>query len=285
MGLTTREALKFGALALKKANIVNYKNEAREILENLLKKTPEELFLIKEKNISETNNVAFIKRIKKRTSGVPLQYITKVGHFYSRAFYVSKGVLIPRQETEILVETVLKTFEARNNVSCLDMCSGSGCIGISLALENKNFKRVVLADTSKKALLCSVKNIKAFSVKRRCNAVLSKFFSNIPNTRFDVICSNPPYVSEKEYPLIEKQVKDYEPKLALVSKDNGLLHIKKIAHGATGFLKQGGLLFFEVGQNQSEKVKEILLDIGYCDLLTYNDLNQIKRIVVGKWKK
>ena len=285
MGLTTREALKFGELALKKANIVNYKNEAREILENLLKKTPEKLFLIKEKSMSETNNVAFIKRIKKRTSGVPLQYITKVSHFYSRAFYVSKGVLIPRQETEILVETVLKTFEARNNISCLDMCSGSGCIGISLALENKNFKRVVLADTSKRALLCSVKNIKAFSVKRRCTAVLSKFFSSIPNTRFDVICSNPPYISEKEYPLIEKQVKDYEPKLALVSKDNGLLHIKKIAQGATGFLKQGGLLFFEVGQNQSEKVKEILLDIGYCDLLTYNDLNQIKRIVVGKWKK
>ena len=285
MGLSIQAALKFGELALKKANIKNYKNEAREILENLLKKTPEEFFLMRDKSISKTNNIAFIKKVKKRTNRLPLQYITKVGHFYSRPFYVSKGVLIPRQETEILVEKVLKTLRGEDNVSCLDMCSGSGCIGITLALENDCFKKVILSDVSKKAFLCSEKNIKIFNLKKRCTTILSKFFSNIPNVKFDIICSNPPYINEAEYPLIEKDVKDFEPKLALVSKDKGLLHFKKIAQGARAFLKPNGLLFFEVGLNQSQKVKKILLDIGYCDLLIYNDLNQIKRVVVGKWKK
>ena len=130
-----------GAGILKKSKIVNFKQEANELLESLLNRSPEEIFLSKEKSLSNKLQEAFFKRIGRRELGEPLQYITNVAHFYSRKFTIKKGALIPRQETEILVEKVLKLVDTKKNMSCLDMCTGSGCIGITLGIENKQFKK------------------------------------------------------------------------------------------------------------------------------------------------
>tara|TARA_B100001996_G_C18602185_1_gene570269 strand:+ start:40 stop:633 length:594 start_codon:yes stop_codon:yes gene_type:complete len=195
-----------------------------------------------------------------------------------------KEVLIPRPETEILVEAILTMDLKKKNLSCLDMCAGSGCIGITLALENGNFREITFADISLKALKCCRKNISKFKINKRAIIVRSNFFSNIAKKKYDIICSNPPYVTINQYKNLEASVKNHEPKLALVSKNEGLEHLEKIAKEGRGFLKENGRIFFEVGINQFKSVKNILKNFGYSELVTYNDLNGIKRVVSGKWK-
>ena len=281
---TISNALQEGEQILKSAGIKNYKIEAREILENLLKMSFEEIFVQRDMFLKKQTKELFFKGIYKRKIGEPIQYITKISHFYSRVLHISKGVLIPRPETEILVEKVLEVFAKKKNISCLDMCSGSGCIGISLMLENSNFKQVVFVDKSKKAIDCCRKNLQTYNLLSKSNLILSTFFTKIPDRKFDLICCNPPYVSKNQYLSLENTVKLYEPKNALVSDNGGYSHIKKIAKESTNYLKKDAKIFFEVGIGQAKQAKEILFNLGYSDLVTYNDLNNIERIVAGKWK-
>lgn len=274
-----------GAGILKKSKIVNFKQEANELLESLLNRSPEEIFLSKEKSLSNKLQEAFFKRIGRRGLGEPLQYITKVAHFYSRKFTITKGALIPRQETEILVEKVLKLVDTKKNMSCLDMCTGSGCIGITLGIENKQFKKIFLVDSSKRALQCCKKNVAIFGLEKITVPILSDLFSLVPKIKFDVICANPPYIKEDDFNSLDRTVREYEPKPALISKKNGFFHIEKIAIEARSFLKKDGFLVFEVGINQAQKVKNLLIKIGYSNLVIYNDLNKIERVVIAKWKK
>jgi|TARA_B110000263_G_scaffold34886_1_gene26625 release factor glutamine methyltransferase len=274
-----------GAEILKKSKIANFKQEANELLESLLNRSPEEIFLSKGKSLSNKLQEAFFKRIGRREVGEPLQYITKVAHFYSRKFTITKGALIPRQETEILVEKVLKLIDGKKNIRCLDMCTGSGCIGITLGLENKQFKKIFLVDSSKKALECCKKNVEIFGLEKTTILILSNLFSLVPKIKFDVICANPPYVKEDDFHSLDRTVREHEPKAALVSKKNGFFHIEKIAIEAQSFLKKDGILVFEVGVNQAQEVKKILIKIGYSSLVIYNDLNKIERVVMAKWKK
>ena len=284
MNLSIASALKKGENSLRKAGIQNSKKEAAEILENVTKLSTEQVFLLKNKNIGLRGTKNFLKKIKRRKKGEPLQYITRNAYFFSRAFNIMKEVLIPRPETEILVEKILKISLKKKNLSCLDMCTGSGCIGITLALESGNFKKITFADVSLKALKCCKKNITKFKINKRAEIVKSNFFSNIPKKKYDLICSNPPYVTINQYKNLERSVKDYEPKLALISNNEGLEHFEKIAKEARGFLKENGTIFFEVGINQFKSVKNILKNFGYSELVTYNDLSGIKRVVSGKWK-
>ena len=274
-----------GAGILKKSKIVNFKQEANELLESMLNRSPEEIFLSKEKSLSNKLQEAFFKRIGRRQLGEPLQYITKVAHFYSRKFTIKKGALIPRQETEILVEKVLKLVDTKKNMTCLDMCTGSGCIGITLGLENKQFKKIFLVDSSKRALQCCKKNVAIFGLEKIAVLILSDLFSMVPKIKFDVICANPPYIKEDDFNSLDRTIREYEPKPALISKKNGFFHIEKIAIEARSFLKRDGFLVFEVGINQAQEVKKILIKIGYSNLVIYNDLNKIERVVMAKWKK
>jgi len=284
MNLSIGSALKKGENSLKKAGIENSRKEAAEILENVTKLNTEQVFLLKNKNIGLRGTINFLKKIKRRKGGEPLQYITRSAYFFSRAFNIMKEVLIPRPETEILVEAILTMDLKKKNLSCLDMCAGSGCIGITLALENGNFREITFADISLKALKCCRKNISKFKINKRAIIVRSNFFSNIAKKKYDIICSNPPYVTINQYKNLEASVKNHEPKLALVSKNEGLEHLEKIAKEGRGFLKENGRIFFEVGINQFKSVKNILKNFGYSELVTYNDLNGIKRVVSGKWK-
>ena len=151
-------------------------------------------------------------------------------------------------------------------------------------LENSNFKQVVFVDESKKAIDCCRKNLQTFNLLSKSNLILSTFFTKIPDRKFDLICCNPPYVSKNQYLSLEDTVKLYEPKDALVSGNEGYSHIKKIAKESTNYLKKDAKIFFEVGIGQAKHAKEILFNLGYSDLVTYNDLNNIERIVAGKWK-
>ena len=284
MNLTILSALKIGEDSLKKAKFENYKRETKELLEDVTGLTPEEIFLLNNKKIGLSKTKKFLKKIQRRINGEPIQYITKKGYFFSRTFSISKGVLVPRPETEILVEKILKTKWGKNKITCLDMCAGSGCIGITLALEDKRFKEITLADRSTKALKCCEVNILNFKVSKKTEIIKTNFFSNIHGKKFDLICSNPPYVSSNEYKYLDESIKNYEPKLALISKDNGLGHLKHIAKEGRKYLKKNGTIFFEIGINQLKEVENILNCFGYSELLSYNDLNKVKRIVSAKWK-
>lgn len=285
MNLSIQSAIKKGEEILRKNNIDKPKIAAKEILQNLIKLSDEKIFLHKDEKIGIMKTKMFIKKIERHVRNEPLQYITKVAHFYSRRFYISKGTLIPRPETEILVEKILEETKGLKKISCLDMCSGSGCIGITLLLENTNFQEMFFADLSKSAIKCCNRNLEKFKVKNKCKVILSNFFSNIPKKKFDVICSNPPYVTNSEYIKLQEVIKNFEPKMALVSKNQGFMHYKQIANEGRKYLKENGQIFFEVGYNQANQVAALLNDLGYSSLVTYNDLNNIKRVISAVWKK
>ena len=217
--------------------------------------------------------------------GEPLDYVCERSFFYSKEFAISKGVFIPRSDTEVLVRAVLveidKEFFSKPVV--LDMCSGSGCVGLTLAAESE-CKMVYLADKSAVAVSCAVKNQKALGLERKTKMVQSDLFDSLPEIKFEYIVSNPPYVSKAEFELLDKSVKDFEPSEALLSPEGGFSHIKKIAKDARSFLRPGGKVFFEVGASQGKKVCEILVSLGYDEVELLPDLNKIDRVVVAKWK-
>ena len=212
-----------GAEILKKSKIANFKQEANELLESLLNRSPEEIFLSKGKSLSNKLQEAFFKRIGRREVGEPLQYITKVAHFYSRKFTITKGALIPRQETEILVELNIELFSwAIENVVLKHST-------YTTQLTSEQFKKIFLVDSSKKALECCKKNVEIFGLEKTTILILSNLFSLVPKIKFDVICANPPYVKEDDFHSLDRTVREHEPKAALVSKKNGFFHIEKIA--------------------------------------------------------
>jgi len=192
-------------------------------------------------------------------------------------FYVDENVLIPRFDTEVLVEVAIEIFKDRKNLYFLDIGTGSGCIAVALCkfLDCK----VLAVDISERALEVARKNAKLNGVENRISFVRSNLFEDIPkNLRFDAILSNPPYISESERFKLEKQVLK-EPHIALFSKENGLWFFKEIASKAKLYLKDGGYIIFEVGFSQAEEVKRILEQNGYENIKSRKDLNNIERCI------
>ncbi|WP_039765498.1 peptide chain release factor N(5)-glutamine methyltransferase [Caldicellulosiruptor sp. F32] len=234
---------------------------------------------ILEKNltIEEEDSQRIISAAKKYTMDFPLQYCTNKAYFMGLEFYVDENVLIPRFDTETLIEVAIELFNRKENLNFLDIGTGSGCIAIALCkfLDCK----VIAVDISENALRVAEKNAKLNGVFDKIHFVKSNLFENIPpSLKFDAIFSNPPYISENEISMLDKRVLK-EPKQALFSKENGLYYFQEIAKNARQYLKKGGYIIFEVGYRQSQHVKKILKDLGYVDIKSKNDLNNIERCV------
>jgi len=232
-----------------------------------------------EEYVDEDIEKNFIKRIKERATGIPVAYITGKKEFFGLEFLVEKGVLIPRPETEILIEKVLERLDPRTAYLGLDIGVGSGAIIISL-LKHRPLLNMVGVDISDKALETTQKNAKIHGVERRLKLMKSDLFENIEGYRFDFIVSNPPYVSKEEYETLQIEVK-HEPKEALVAGKGGLEFYERIVKEGRKFLKDNSFIAFEVGYNQAEKVKDILEEYGF-KTQTYKDLQGIKRVVLGE---
>ena len=208
-------------------------------------------------------------RIKKNK---PIDKILKTKSFYGREFFVNDKVLSPRPETELLVEEVKKNVEilrsAQNDkdIKILDLCCGSGCIGVCLEAH-------IFADISKKALKVAKKN----GAK---NVVQGFLFQNIKE-KFDIIVSNPPYISEKEFENLDPEVKNYDLKISLVAKDNGYQLIEAIIKQAPAYLEDGGMLFLEIGHLQGGLTVKFMEENGYKDVIVKQDYNGQDRIVYG----
>ena len=233
-----------------------------------------EFFLREEEEMSDKTCGEYREMLEKRSRRIPLEYLTNETEFMGLPFYVNEHVLIPRQDTECLVEEVLRVSEGKE---VLDLCCGSGCIGISLAALGR-CKSVMLADISEEALYVSRKNARKNRVS--VEIVQSDLFSRIRGT-FDIIVSNPPYIPTKDLEQLMPEVRDFEPRLALDGAEDGLLFYRHIIRESHCFLKKGGSLYFEIGYHQGKAVSALMEQAGLTEVRVKKDLAGLDRIVQG----
>jgi len=259
---------------LKKYNIENPQLNAELIISHVLDMNKANLYL-NSKDILDNEKSDIIEQfIIRRTKHEPLQYILGETEFYGCKIKVNPDVLIPRPETELLVEKLVQ----ENVNSILEIGTGSGAIAIALAKQMKNVQ-IEATDISEKALNTARQNAELNNVS--INFIQSDIFENIKN-KYDIIVSNPPYISKKEYDNLAPEIKDYEPEISLLAKEEGLFYYKKILANAKDYLTEKGKIYFEIGYNQAEKIKEIAKENGFDEINVFKDLNGFDRIVMIK---
>lgn len=231
---------------------------------------------------------AYRDMIEKRSRRIPLQYITGVQYFMGLEFFVDERVLIPRQDTEDLVELVLRENPGKEN-RVLDMCTGSGCIAVSLAALG-GYEQVTAVDVSEGAICVAQENAKRLSVSDRVRVVKSSLYEERAKilgsggARYQVIVSNPPYIPTDVIKGLQPEVRDYEPSLALDGTADGLYFYRKLALDSREFLMPGGRLYLEIGYDQGEAVSSLLRDAGYTDIQVIKDTPGLDRIVKAGYK-
>ncbi len=277
--LKIKEILQKGAKILKDAGVKTPVTDSQLILSYVLNLPRWKLITERELEISEEIAEKYFNLIKKRAEGYPVAYLINKKEFFGLTFYIEEGVLIPRPETEILVEEVLKRIPEDKETIGLEIGVGSGAVVISL-LKNRPKLQMYGTDISEKALEITQKNAKIHGVYGRLVLIKSDLFENIPEIKFDFIVSNPPYVSEEEYEELEKEVKK-EPKTALIGGKKGTEIYKKIIEQGIKFLKEKGFFAFEIGYKQGKYVSDLLKKYGFKTKVI-KDLQNLDRVVIGE---
>lgn len=254
--------------------------EAEQIVMSAMGMSRTELVFGSKIEINEEAKERAEEMLTRRKSGEPLQYILGECEFMSLDFYVERGVLIPRSDTETLAETVLDMIGKRKSV--IDICSGSGCIGISLANYNKDIT-VTLADISDKALEVSARNIGRHNLTERVKTVKLDILKEYPEGKYDVLISNPPYIESSVIQDLMTEVRDFEPRLALDGGEDGLTFYRRIADIAPKILNKGGIIALEIGYNQGNDVKA-LLERDFFNVQIIKDLCGNDRVAAGELK-
>ena len=277
--MTIRETLTKGMIILKNSNIETPKLKARLLLQYILKKPRQYLIIYDNKELEKKEQWEYFVNIEKLANGVPLQHITHTQEFMKMDFYVNENVLIPRPDTEILVEEVIQIAQKMNKPRILDLCTGSGAIAISIA-KNVPTAEVYAIDISEKALEIAKKN--ARNLQAKVEFIKSNLFNNLGKTKFDIIVSNPPYIKKEDIKHLSKEVKK-EPEIALDGGYDGLDFYRKITSKAIDYLKFGSYLCFEIGYDQKEEVTEIIEETKhYTDIYSKKDLYGNDRIIISK---
>ena len=273
--MTFREAFRAGEDKLASAGIVDAKNDAWLLLTMACKIDHTYYYVHMDEEMGEVQIAEFQSLIDKRSERIPLQYITGEQEFMGLVFHVNSNVLIPRQDTETLVEEALK--RARPGMKILDMCTGSGCVLISI-LKNVPGVDGYGVDISKQALLVAKENAKLNEVSAEFER--SDLFSNV-NGLYDLITSNPPYIPTAEIAALMPEVADFEPLQALDGKEDGLYFYRKIIAEAKEYLNPEGWLLFEIGYDQGQSVSDMMRYAGYQDVCVILDLAGNDRVVAG----
>ncbi|MDU1455865.1 MAG: peptide chain release factor N(5)-glutamine methyltransferase [Paeniclostridium sordellii] len=235
-----------------------------------------------DKKLSNEELKCFNEMINDRLNGRPIAYIVKNREFMALDFYVEEGVLIPRPDTEPLVEEVIELSKGMKDVTIVDIGTGSGAISVSLAKYIKN-SYVYSLDISDKALSIGKKNAVNNEVDDKIEFIKSDVFTGIKdrNLKLDIIVSNPPYIKKEDIKTLHTQVKDYEPYIALEGGEDGLDFYRTITEKSLKYLKSNGILAFEVGHDQANDVCTIMENHGYKKIYTKKDLQGIDRVVIG----
>lgn len=271
-----REAMQEGEKILQEAGIVDAKNDAWLLLAMVCKVDHTYYYMHMEEELMSEQQDEYRVVIRKRAEHVPLQYITGEQEFMGLPFKVNSNVLIPRQDTETLVEEALKVI--RPGMKVLDMCTGSGCILISI-LKNVLNVEGVGCDISKQALIVAKENAKLNNVVATFER--SDLFDHVTET-FDVIVSNPPYIRTEEIATLMPEVCQFEPVGALDGKEDGLFFYRKMIAESSKYLKPNGVILFEIGYDQGRDVSLMLKEAGYKDVHIVKDLAQNDRVVIGR---
>ena len=265
-----------GAKMLAQAGIDEAELDARYILEYITGLNSAQYFIHSEDIIEKNKAEEFFRLIERRSKRIPLSYVIGTRDFFGLTFKVDENVLIPEQETELLVEEVIKHSEGK---SVLDMCTGSGCIAISIALFGKPSK-VAASDISEKALEVARENAKSLKAGE-ISFIQGDMFENVTD-KFDIIVSNPPYIETGEIDELMPEVRDYIPRLALDGDIDGLKFYRIISKEAVKKLNKNGRIFYEIGYNQSRAVASILLENGFTDVKIMKDYSGLDRLVMAK---
>lgn len=276
--MTYRECFEQGKLALERVGIDEAPLDARLLLEYICGTGRNDLLVHGEREVSAEQQDAYREAIAKRSERIPLQYITGQQDFMGLTFAVNENVLIPRQDTEILVEEILPYLTS--GVRILDMCTGSGCILISL-LHYSLWAEGVGADLSAGALQVARKNAEVLlSQERKVSFVESDLFEKVEG-RYDIIVSNPPYIQTEVIKGLMPEVRDHEPMMALDGTEDGLYFYRRIVEESKEFLRKEGRLFFEIGYDQAEDVKKLMETAGFTDVTVVKDFAGLDRVVHG----
>ncbi|HMS42152.1 MAG TPA: peptide chain release factor N(5)-glutamine methyltransferase [Pyrinomonadaceae bacterium] len=278
------EILKKATEILREGGIVEARREANSLLAFALGKDRTFLIAHSEYELSDEEILRFQAILERRKHRDPFQYIVGTQEFYGLDFIVTNDVLIPRPETELIVENALEMLKTAENSRFLEIGVGSGCISVSILHEAKTATAIAV-DVSEKALQIALKNADKHQVSDRLELKISNIFSEIKTEKFDLIVSNPPYIDERDFAKLQPEVRDFEPEFALTDGENGLSIIEKIIKDAPQFLKSKGFLLIEIGFNQSDEVRKICSPEVWQSIEFLSDLQGIPRTLKARLSK
>ena len=273
------DILNWGETYFRDNNFDNPRTEIELLLQHLIGCKKIDLYLQFEKIVKPKELITLRSWVKRRINREPIQYITRSSEFYGRKFIVDQNVLIPRPETEILIDVSVEILSKKNSPTIIDIGTGSGCIGITLALEIPS-SNIIAIDISDSALSIAKKNADMYSIRNIEFLRLDILNQDIIHIA-DMLISNPPYISKEEIPDLMEDVKDFEPMIALTDKSDGLDFYRKFSDIMPHVIKKNGTAILEVGRgSHPDRVKEIFSKSGYNNIDIVKDLNKDKRVFI-----
>ena len=271
-------AIEDGERILKKNNIKTFRIDAEILMSTSIKKDRKYIFLNLNNKLCEESIKIFKKNIQKRSTGKPIAYIVGEKDFWKYSFKVREGVLIPRPETELLIEEVLKLTKNKSNLNLLEIGIGSGCVLLSILKEKKNFYGTGV-DLSKKCVELSKINAFNLGLRNRVK-IFESDIDNFNHGKYDLIISNPPYINKIKLKYLEKDVKNFEPILALNGGLDGMSVIRKVINKSSELIKKNGILVLEIAFNQKNKVVKLLEQKGFYINKVLKDLANNDRCII-----
>ena len=271
-------AIKQATLFLKKFDIKSPLLDSEILMSKAIQKDRKFIILNQNYKVDKVSLNFFKNLINQRSFGTPVSYLTKKKFFWKHEFNIDKDVLIPRPDTELIVEETLKLTKNRNNIKILEIGSGSGCIILSILNERKDFTGIGI-DISKKCVDLSKKNTLKIGLRNNIKFLKSNV-DNFNYGKYDLIISNPPYINQYDLKYLEKDVINFEPKLALNGGQDGLSEIRKVIKKSSELIKIKGMLILEIGFDQKEKVKKLLNKKGFYINKIVKDLARNDRCII-----
>ena len=268
-----------GINILKANNVLNPHLDSEILLSESINKDKRHIILNSKEILNKKQLDNFISFIERRKNGEPIAYLINKKEFWKNEFYVNKDVLIPRPDTETLIEQVLKIYSKQSQLQVLDIGTGSGCILLSILKERPNFYGTGI-DISKKSINISKFNANKLHLTNRAKFIHSSV-DNFKNGKYDMIVSNPPYIKLLNLKYLEKDVVNFEPKLALSGGLDGFSKIRKVINKASNLIKRKGKFFLEIGFNQKSRVKEILKKEGFYVNKSIKDYGNNDRCIIS----
>lgn len=277
-----KELYLLGKGLLWELSVENPELEATLLLSKTLNIATIDIYSHPQREVPSEKVEEFKQFLNRRLQREPIAYILGEKEFYSRSFIVTSDILIPRPETETLVEEALNIIKTISHPIVVDVGTGSGCIAVTVGCECEN-ARMFATDISFEALFIAEANSERHKTAKRISFICTNFLSCFKEESVDIVISNPPYVSNSDFFRLESDVKDFEPKVSLLGGEDGLSCMTKIVSQAGRVLKNRGWCIVEVGAGQSEIVSEIFKGVGFKKVSTVKDLTGIERVVKGKW--